>query len=305
MLTIFGSINIDQVIRVPSIPSPGETTLGERVMDAHGGKGANQAVAAARVRGGSVPVTMIGALGDDAHGRAALQNLAENGVVAGCASLPDCATGTAFITLSSDGENAITVIPGANAYLERSHVSAQILQDTSVLLCQGEVSLTETRHVMSAHRSCRPVGLNILNLAPVPQDRDVEGLRELLSICDILIVNEPEADAICGALGLANDGDLTVLAKAFACHVVITRGPDGAELLSPSGDRSHAPSPTIEPVDTTGAGDTFCGVFAMLLAEGWEINPAMQSACEAAAIACGVVGAQTGMPHRDDILERA
>jgi len=123
MLTIFGSINIDQVIRVASIPAPGETVLGERVTDAHGGKGANQAVAAARAGAGDVPVTMVGAVGDDAHGDAALKNFAANGVLCELVRSAHSATGTAFIKLSDDGENAITVI----SWCQRPSVSHPIV----------------------------------------------------------------------------------------------------------------------------------------------------------------------------------
>ena len=143
MLTIFGSINVDQVIRVVSIPAPGETVLGERVMDAHGGKGANQAVAAARAGAGDVPVTMVGAVGDDAYGDAALENFATNRIISELAKSANGATGTALISLSDDGENAITVIAGANAHLSHTHLSAETAARTSVLLCQGEVTFEE------------------------------------------------------------------------------------------------------------------------------------------------------------------
>jgi ribokinase len=272
-------------------------------MDAHGGKGANQAVAAARASGGTVPVKMIGALGDDAYGQSAAQNFALNGVIAECAILPDCATGTAFITLSSDGENAITVVPGANNLLDGTHASPETLQNTSVLLCQGEVRLAETGRVISAYRDARSGGLTILNLAPVPQDGDVNLLGQILMACDILIVNEREADAVLKRLTPVGRANLSTLAAEFDCHIIITRGPDGAELIAPAGATVHAPSPNIDPVDTTGAGDTCCGVFAALLAEGWEMEPALTKACEAAAKACGAVGAQTGMPLRNDLLK--
>ncbi|WP_299952026.1 ribokinase [uncultured Ruegeria sp.] len=303
MLTIFGSINIDQVIRVPNIPVPGETVLGDRVMDTHGGKGANQAVAGARMGAGTIPVVMIGTVGDDAFGKAALQNFAENKVRADCTVLPDCATGTAFITLGSDGENAITVVPDANGLLEAAHASVEVLQKTSVLLCQGEVSLKETAHVMGVHRSANPNGTSVLNLAPVPQDGDLGTLRAALETCDILIVNEGEAEAICDLLAAPDKRDLSALAKAIGCEVVVTRGPDGADLFLKDGRVTHVSSPQIDPVDTTGAGDTFCGAFAALLAEGREMKPALAMACEAAAKACCAIGAQTGMPRRHEILK--
>ncbi|WP_171181331.1 PfkB family carbohydrate kinase [Ruegeria sp. HKCCD8929] len=301
MLTIFGSINIDKVIRVPSIPKPGETTLGVRVMDAHGGKGANQAIAAARAGAGDVPVMMIGAVGEDDHGHSARENFAENGVRTEIATLSEVATGTAFITLSQDGENAITVAPGANGRLTTDAASPSTLSATSVLLCQGEVCLSETVAVMSAYRKARPEGTIILNLAPVPGKDDAEAVSAALELSDVVVVNALEADAVSGLL--LRQGDLPALSQQYHCSVVVTLGPDGAELVTPSGSAANTSSPRIDPVDTTGAGDTFCGVIAMLMAEGQKIEPAMTLACKAAALACSVVGAQTGMPKRADILK--
>jgi ribokinase len=303
MLTIFGSINIDQVIRVASIPAPGETVLGERVTDAHGGKGANQAVAAARAGAGDVPVTMVGAVGDDAHGDAALKNFAANGVLCELVRSAHSATGTAFITLSDDGENAITVIPGANAHLSHTQLSAETMARTSMLLCQGEVTFEETVHAMGALREAREDATILLNLAPVPMLSGVQVIKNALRVCDILIVNESESEAVVRLLEPDGSADLPALARQHNCSVVITRGPQGAELIRPSGERSHAPSPRIDPVDTTGAGDTFCGVFAILLAEGWDILPAITAACVAAANACGAVGAQAAMPLRTQYLK--
>lgn len=303
MLTIFGSINVDQVIRVPSVPAPGETVLGERVMEAHGGKGANQAVAAARSSGGTTPVVFVGAVGKDDHGRSGLQNLRDNGVVPECAELLECTTGTAIITLSKDGENAITVVPGANAQLRREHVYDGRLQNTSTLLCQGEVSLEETHRVIASFRKIHRHGLVIVNLAPTPLADHRDTLRRVLDECDVLIVNQPEAHSVSHILALSNDDNLRSIATEFDLQIVVTRGPQGAELVGTSGSRLRVPSPIVDPIDTTGAGDTFCGVFAAFVTEGWKIESAMDAACKAAARACCAVGAQTGMPHRSEILE--
>ncbi|HEV8036352.1 ribokinase [Yoonia sp.] len=303
MLTIFGSINIDQVIRVTSIPAPGETVIGERVMNADGGKGANQAVAAARVGAGEISVTMVGAVGDDAHGDAAFENFATNGVVSELMRSADCATGTAFITLSDEGENAITVIPGANSCLSHIHLSAETMARTSVLLCQGEVPFEESVRAMAALREAREDATILLNLAPVPTSCGVQIIKDALNICDILIVNELEAEAVVHLLEAGGLADLPVLAREHGCSVVITQGPQGAELIRPSGECAHTPSPRIDPVDTTGAGDTFCGVFAILLAEGWDTLAAITTACEAAAKACGAIGAQAAMPHRTQLFK--
>lgn len=303
MLTIFGSINIDQVIRVPSIPAPGETTLGERVTDTYGGKGANQAVAAARASAGNVPVTMVGAVGRDRHGQGALANLHANGIHAECVEFDDCATGTAIITVSDDGENAITVVPGANARLKAEHVSAETLGQTATLLCQGEIPLSETLRVMAAFRASNADGTIVMNLAPVPNGNDLGSLRDVLRLCDILILNEHEAQAISQLLAnpLCDRGQ--DIAAAFELCLIVTRGADGAELFPPRGESLHVASPSVVPLDTTGAGDTFCGVFAVLLTEGQAIEAAMRNACKAAAIACCVIGAQDGMPCRDAFLE--
>jgi len=305
MLTVFGSINIDQVIRVPSLPGPGETTLGERVMDTHGGKGANQAVAAARASGGTTPVTMIGSLGRDQPGQHALQNLQDNGVLTECQQHADCLTGTAIITVSQDGENTITVIAGANDQLLARDVSKQVLARTSTLLCQGEVSLLETCRAITTYKDSVPNGIVVMNLAPVPQIGDMDTLRKVLGNTDILIVNEHEAQSLLRLLVHPDSASLLPIATQFELQILITRGPDGAELLDKSGINLRVPSPSVEPVDTTGAGDTFCGAFAVLITEGWPIETAMRAACTAAANACCTIGAQTGMPFRNEILKGA
>lgn len=302
MLTVFGSINVDQVIHVPSIPLPGETILGQRALTTQGGKGANQAVAAARAGTGEVPVTMVGAVGEDDFGRRAIKNFVQNSVLTEITNLPNCATGTAYITLSQDGENAITVVPGANDHVTSGSISSDLLANTRVLLCQGEVALNETVATMNAFRKRRPNGVILLNLAPVPAEADDDLLRAALTLSDALIVNELEAEAICALLATEQHDELTNLAAQHDCAIVVTRGADGAELITSIGTEARATSPKIYPVDTTGAGDTFCGVLAMLLAEGAEIKPAMHAACAAAALACGVVGAQTGMPYRSEFL---
>ena len=304
MLTVFGSINIDQVIRVTSIPQPGETKIGERIMDSHGGKGANQAIAAARASDGKTPITMIGALGNDLNGENALQNLLKNGVISECVQYSDCETGMAIITVSQDGENAITVIPGANAKLKFKHISKETLKRTSILMCQGEVNLLETYMVIAAFRKTSPSGVVVVNLAPVPQDGDLMTLRNVLEKCDILIVNEHEAKTISQLLSDQNMVDLQSIATQFNLKILKTRGADGVDLLSQAGLIFQAPSPTVDPIDTTGAGDTFCGVFAILLAEGQSIEFAINKACEAAAKACCAIGAQTSMPFRDEFLKR-
>lgn len=268
----FGSINIDQVIRVPSIARPGETTLGERVMVAFGGKGANQAVAAARTMSAEGSVCMIGAVGQDAHGRAAIKNLDDNGIACAVAELADSTTGTAIITVSQGGENAITVVPGANKRLALGTEAATALARTDTLLCQGEVSFGATRRAIETFRTERPQGRVIVNLAPVPQSLGFGTLRSVLAHTDTLIVNSQEADDVVSVLGEAESLATSDVAREFKLLMIITLGSASAMIHAPDGTSRRITTPAIDPAETTGAGDTFCGVLAALVTEGWDVD---------------------------------
>lgn len=302
MVIVFGSINIDLVARVPSIPRPGETVLSPGYRLLFGGKGANQAVAAARARRRpATAVAMVAQVGDDEFGRAALANLAANAVeIDGVATGPE-PTGCAFITVDDAGENAITVASGANAALAAA-ACRQAFGPADVLVLQMEVPFAEALAV--AHAARRAGSRVIWNFAPAPGAFPREDLAALIEATDILVVNEHEALAAAAILGTAGadaEAAAAALAQHGRGHVVVTAGARGATAFAAGGTRLHAAAPKIRPVDTTGAGDTFVGVLAAELAAGADLAGALRIACLAASQACLTMGAQPGMPDRATI----
>lgn len=300
MILVFGSINIDLVTRVEAIPRPGETVLTARYETLFGGKGANQAVAAARV---SAPgrVAMIGRVGDDAFGRMCVDNLAANGVlVEGIAACPE-PTGCAFITVDARAENAITVASGANRVLDEAAMPAAPAAATLIL--QMEVPFPAS---LGAARRVRAEGGRVIwNLAPVPHDLRADDLRLLLEATDILVVNEHEARAAAALLGRPEADPRQaagLLAASGRATCVVTAGAKGAVAVHAKGSHVAAGATEIRPIDTTGAGDTFVGILAVQLAEGRDWATALARACHGASLACLAPGAQTGMPRADALL---
>ncbi|MFC1456631.1 ribokinase [Microvirga arabica] len=306
MIVVFGSINMDLVARVPRIARPGETVLSRRADSFFGGKGANQAVAAARIgQGRPGRVAMVGAVGDDPFGEACRKNLEDNGIDVQAVQVADEPTGCAFITVDEAGENAITVASGANMVLRSTDLSDSLLSEASVLVLQMEVPLADS---LDAAARARRAGVRVIwNFAPVPPTKERSGMAELLQATDVLVVNEHEALAIAEIVGVpAGDDYLQAAAavtKDFGPTCIVTAGARGAYAVSRDGTRIHAAARPITPVDTTGAGDTFVGVLANGFSEGLEIGPAMERACAAASLSCLTPGAQAGMPQRE-ALER-
>lgn len=281
MITVFGSINIDFIGEVKRLPSPGETVAGSRLVIAPGGKGANQALAAAR-DGGSV--RMVGAVGRDRYAGSALKLLRDGGVDLRDVAAVDEPTGTALIMVDEGGENIIAVLPGAN---ERASTDQLKITASDTLLMQLEVPLAE---VERAARVAKQAGARvILNAAPMqPVDTFIDAV-------DVLVVNEGEAlmladeerDPVSAARSLANDGRT----------VIVTLGARGAVALR--GDRSfEAPALEVEPVDAVGAGDTFCGVLASGLSRGVGLEEATRRAVVAGSLATLKAGAQPAMPTK-------
>jgi ribokinase len=306
MIVVFGSINMDLVARVPRIARPGETVLSPRADSFFGGKGANQAVAAARIgQGGSGRVAMVGAVGNDPFGAACLKNLEDNGIDVQAVRVADEPTGCAFITVDEAGENAITVASGANMGLRSMDLPDSLLSQASVLVLQMEVPLPDS---LDAAAQARRAGVRVIwNFAPVPPVKERSGMAELLGATDVLVVNEHEALAIAEILGEPVGDDYlkaaTALARDFGPTCIVTAGARGAYAVSGDGKEVHASARPITPIDTTGAGDTFVGVLANGIAEGLEVGPAMERACAAASLSCLTAGAQAGMPQRE-ALER-
>ena len=301
MILVFGSLNIDLVARVPVIPGPGRTVLAPSYETHFGGKGANQAVAAARIAGVG-KVAMAGRVGRDAFGDDAIANLAGNGVDTSRIVRADEPTGCAFITVDESGENAITVGSGANLASRSADVPEAFVTSDTILVLQMEVRFAES--LAMARRIKAAGGTVVWNLAPVPEKMGAAMVRDLLEATHYLVTNEHEALDAASALGMKTSDFATAaaaLAKAGTLTCIVTAGAQGAFAFAADGARAHAPSMTIEPVDTTGAGDTFVGAFACILGENAALEKALEAGCEAAALKCLKLGAQDGMPLRSAI----
>lgn len=282
---VAGSANLDFVVRAAHIPAPGETVLGRDFATFPGGKGANQAVACAKA--GGAPTRMLLALGDDAFAQPIEASLHEAGVVCEVVRSDDRPTGVAFICLSDDAENAITVAPGANSTLREEHLPS--LAGVSHLLLQLETPLEAT---LAWTKAARRDGVRVvLNAAPA---RDLPA--ELLSHVDLLIVNEGELRMLAGTHG----NIAAALSRMTVADVVVTLGARGC-CARVEGKFLLQPGFEVEPVDTTGAGDTFCGALVAALSQGSEMATALRRASAAAALACTRLGAQTGVPSSAEV----
>jgi ribokinase len=278
MITVAGSINMDLVARVPHIPRPGQTVLGGHFARHHGGKGANQAVAAARL---GVAVQFFGAVGADAFGDELVDGLRGEGVdVAGIARCAEVASGCALISVDDTGENAIAVLPGANALapLPPAGWRAQLL------VLQLEVPMdVNVAWALAAKAAGVPVLLNAAPMAELPS--------ELLAAVDMLVVNQGELAALVGEVPDA----LAAAAALGPQRIVVTLGAQGGRAWD-HGRVLAWPAHAVEAVDSTGAGDTFVGALAAALTQGQAFEAALQLANVAAALACTAPGARGGMP---------
>lgn len=280
-VVVVGSANVDQVFRVAVIPAPGETVLSSGFSTALGGKGQNQAVASARA---GAATAFIGALGDDAFGSSIRAGLAADGIRTEGVREVDAPTGTALIAVDDSGENTIIVEAGANALLQLGDPDAAAIAAAELLVLQLEIPLeTATRAAVLAAEAGTRV---LLNAAPV---RELPA--ELLAHVDILVVNEHE-----GAF-LARDGDVSALAPV----VIVTLGAEGAVVHERGAPGARIAAPQVSAVDTTGAGDTFCGALAALLAEGAPLVDAVRFAVAAASLSVQSAGAVPSIPRRADI----
>ena len=284
-VAVVGSLNLDLVIRVAELPGPGETVSGGDLFRNPGGKGANQAVAAARL---GRRVAMVGCVGDDQAGHELLASLEAAGVDGSRVRVVEgVPRGTACITVSEDGENQIVVSPGANARLTPDDVAAAAaVRSAAVTLLQLEVPL-ET--VAAAARAAG--GRVVLNPAPV---RALPA--ELLGRIDVLVPNRVELARLAGGPVPRTVEQAAELAGRLGGRaVVVTLGADGA-LVVEDGRAGHVPAVPVRPVDTTAAGDAFCGGLADALAGGAGLQEAARRAVRVAAAACLRPGAQASLP---------
>lgn len=286
-IVVVGSINMDLVTQAPRFVGPGETILGERFFSIPGGKGANQAVAAARL---GADVALVGALGTDNFGRQLRQGLASEGIdLSHTVDLDDCSSGTASITIAG-GENQIIVVPGANARVSPAQVEQArgLIERADVLLVQMEIPL-ET--VEATLRLGKELGVPvILNPAPAQQLP-----ADWLKMARYVTPNQHELAVL---LGSDPAEDFKQLMRRAPCPVVLTRGDEGAWYREQD-EPQHQPSFHVQVVDSTGAGDTFNAALAVFLHEG--LAEAVRKACAAAALSVGKLGAQPGMPRLGEL----
>ena len=295
-VVVVGSINADQVTSVGRHPLPGETLIGSSIVILPGGKGANQAVAAAQL---GATVSMVGAIGRDAYAQSATAILDTAHVDLSAVRAVDGPTGLAVITVAADGENTIIVIPGANAAVDAEAVgrNADLIAGAAVVVLQGEIPAAASA---AAARLAR--GRVVLNLAPV-----IDFDPATIAAADPLIVNEHEAALLLaqllpGSPPPASDADAVARLREWGVtSVVLTRGALGAIIADAEGTDAVA-SPVVTAVDSSGAGDAFVGALSARLAAGDSLRQAAELAVRVGAFAVQSRGTQPSYPHEGDAL---
>lgn len=285
-ISVIGSCNMDITVEADRRPGAGETVMGNRLIVSPGGKGANQAVAAARL---GYEVYMVGCVGDDAYGKMMLDALTKSGVKTDYVeTLDNVTTGTAHITLA-EGDNSIIVIKGANALVSRAIIDKDwdVISKSSLVMLQHEIPMDTIGYIIDrCYEAGVPVMLNPAPYMDIPQ--------EWIDKVTYLTPNEHEA-------ALMFDGmDRDEILKSQAGKVIMTAGGDGV-LYGENDEIVHVDGFTVPVVDTTGAGDTFNGAFAVGRCEGMSVKEAIRFANAAAALSIGKIGAQGGMPWRDEV----
>jgi len=292
-VVVVGSANVDLVVDVPRHPGGGETILGGDLRRSPGGKGANSAAAAARA--GGAGTTFVGALGEDDSAALLLDSLQRAGVRTDLVSRVDAPTGTALITVSPDGENAIVVAPGANHRLELTPAQVERIAQADVVLAQLEIPLDVVRAAAAARRDGASMVLNAAPSQDLPDD--------VWAALDLLVVNEYEAADLAHTRAAPARLAEALLARVPA--VVITLGAEGSLVARRGAQPVRVPATRVEAVDTTGAGDTFCGVLAAGLARGLALPEAARVAGVASALAVTRPGAQDAVPTTAEVEESA
>ncbi|MGI2172456.1 ribokinase [Shewanella sp. MF05960] len=298
-LLVVGSANADHVLTFDKLPHAGETLICQQYRLELGGKGANQAVAAARLRGSQQTVSFISALGDDANAKTMRDAWTSDGIdLTGCYQIPGQSTGTAMIFVNQLGENSIGVVPGANAYLSTQHIQQQQVSfiQAKYMLIQLETSIESVHEALLLAR--RHQCTTILNPAPAAKLPD-----DILSLVDIITPNETEAFTLTGIKVVDQSSAAKAanyLHKQGVNKVIITLGSKGA-YISEQGSGQIIPAPIVNAVDTVAAGDTFNGALMVALDEGHRLIDAVIFANKASSIAVTHHGAQSSIPYRDQL----
>jgi ribokinase len=291
-IVVVGSINMDLVAHTSQIPVPGQTVTGNVFETTPGGKGANQAVAVARL---GYPVQMVGMVGEDVFGQAMLDNLASTGVGTAAVTRVAGPSGVALIVVAENGQNSIVVVPGANGKADAASVDLQsgLIRSAGMVLCQLELPLETVSHVLALCAEAGvPVMLDPAPAAPLPQVtwHQVAWFTP----------NETEAAFYLGNTSKPEDAAKQLLARGLR-GVVLKRGAEGSFIAVEGGEVVWVPPFQVEAVDTVGAGDCFNGAFAVALLEGNDPSTAARFASAAAAISVTRRGAQASMPSRNEV----
>ncbi|WP_112941007.1 MULTISPECIES: ribokinase [unclassified Rhizobium] len=298
MITVFGSINMDLIATTQRLPKPGETVAGNGFSTAAGGKGANQALAARRA---GRSVTMAGAVGHDGFSDEALALLKDAGTDLQSVKRADQPTGTAIILVGGDGENMIAVVPGANGTVTAQDADQAVgaMSKGDTLMLQLEIPVPAVEQALAAARAKGVT--TILNLAPL-----IDDAARLGRLADIVIANETEFELLAGQENMTPEEREMALQRLNAetgQTLIVTLGADGVVAIR-DGAMWRAKGLKIEPVDTVGAGDTFCGYLAASLDEGLDFAKALRRAAVAGSLACLKAGAQPSIPSREDVANK-
>jgi len=294
IICVIGSINMDLVFRTPRMPAAGETISGHAFVQIAGGKGANQAVAAARQ---GAHTTLIACVGDDAYGLQSLAGLQQDGIdTSAIATIENCATGVAGIFVDDQGRNSIVIAAGANARLTPAHIQIAAIQSAQLLICQCETPLATIQAAMQiANQHGVKVVFNPAPAIPLPDS--------IFALVSYLVVNETEAGQLSGVpvtdINSARLAAQHLLDRGVQC-VLLTLGEQGV-CISSGSQFHHIPAIKVSVVDTTAAGDTFVGAFAAAIGYGLNELDAAKEAQYSAALAVTKLGAQSSIPHRAEV----
>lgn len=295
MITVFGSINMDLIATTARLPKPGETVTGTGFSTAAGGKGANQALAARRA---GATVRMAGAVGSDSFADGALALLKQAGTDLSLTKTVSEPTGTAHILVGGDGENVIVVVASANGTVSTADAQAAVetMSAGDTLMLQLEIPASSVEKALVAAKS---KGItSIINIAPLTADAGRLG-----RMADIVVANETEFELLAGREGLSaseREEAMQALSQETGQTVIVTLGAEGVVAVR-SGNVHRAKGLKIEPVDTVGAGDTFCGYLAASLDAGLDFDAALRRAAVAGSLACLKPGAQPAIPLATEV----